>query len=115
MQPDLAKFLHDMRQAIDSMLEFVDGKTMEEYVGDKMLRAAVERQLEILGEAMTWIARTYPDTAAAIPESREIIGLRNILIHQYFRVDNNVVWDIVETNIADLRKVIDTLLREAAG
>lgn len=115
MQPESARFLYDMRQAIDFILEFVEGRTIEEYFANRMLRAAVERELEILGEAMSWIARVDPATADRISESREIIGLRNILIHRYFRIDSNIVWDIIHSSVAALRDEIDSLLRDEPG
>jgi uncharacterized protein with HEPN domain len=75
-----------------------------------MLRAAVERQFEIIGEALTGLKRIGPETAAEIPELARIIAFRNILIHGYATVDDKLVWGIVETDLAPLRQTIDRLL-----
>ena len=63
------------------MLQFTDGRTYEEYSQDAMLRAAVERQFEIVGEGINQLARIDPETASKITEFQRIISFRNILIH----------------------------------
>lgn len=77
-----------------------------------MLRSAVERQFEIVGEALAHLSRLDPDIAARISEHRRIIAFRNILIHGYADVDDRLVWDIVETKLPVLRREIESLLQE---
>lgn len=77
-----------------------------------MLRAAVERQFEIIGEALSKLARLDADLAARVSEHRRIIAFRNILIHGYADVDHRLVWDIVETKLPVLRSEIEALLAE---
>jgi uncharacterized protein with HEPN domain len=77
-----------------------------------MLRAAVERQFEIIGEALAQLAKRDANLAAHIGEHRRIIAFRNILIHGYADVDNKLVWDIVETKLPVLRREIGVLLSE---
>ena len=81
MLPESRKFLFDIRAAIDLLLQFTDGRTYEEYSQDAMLRAAVERQFEIVGEGINQLARIDPETASKITEFQRIISFRNILIH----------------------------------
>ena len=78
-----------------------------------MLRAAVEREFEIIGEAITQLARIDEPLAAQISDRRRIVAFRNILIHGYADVDHRVVWSVVETDLPVLRREIDALVRES--
>ena len=75
-----------------------------------MLRAAVERQFEIIGEAMARLARVDEQIVAGIDHNRRIIAFRNILIHRYADVDDRLVWNVVETNLPTLVRDIKALL-----
>jgi uncharacterized protein with HEPN domain len=76
-----------------------------------MLRAAVERQFTIVGEATVALRRIDPTLAASIPDLAKIIAFRNILVHGYATVDNRVVWGIVEGQLAPLRNTVERPLR----
>jgi uncharacterized protein with HEPN domain len=106
-------YLHDMRQAAALIAEFTAGLDFDAYAADAMVRAAVERQFEIIGEALGHLAKLDPDIAARISEHRRIIAFRNILIHGYAGVDDVLVWDMVETRLADLRLEVEELLGAA--
>ncbi|MAM53921.1 MAG: hypothetical protein CMH35_03580 [Microbacterium sp.] len=88
MRPEAAAFLWDVRNAADRVSSFIEGVTQGEYLGDDLRRSAVERQLEIIGEALNNLRRLDPDMAASIPEVHRIIGLRNVLAHGYAVVDD---------------------------
>jgi uncharacterized protein with HEPN domain len=75
-----------------------------------MLRAAVEREFEIIGEALGQLAKLDEELAAGISEQRAIVAFRNILIHGYAEVDDRLVWDVVETKLPVLIREIDALL-----
>lgn len=75
-----------------------------------MLRAAVEREFEIVGEALKQLADRDADAAKRIPEMRRIVSFRNILVHGYADVDHEVVWEALTTRVAPLREVIRSLL-----
>jgi uncharacterized protein with HEPN domain len=77
-----------------------------------MLRSAVERQFEITGEALVQLARVDEQFAAQVTEYRRIIAFRNILIHGYARVDDRLVWDVIESKLPTLSRDIDALLQE---
>ena len=112
MRPESKKYLHDMRSAAALLAEFTRRKSLDGYQADAMLRAAVERQFEIIGEAMNRLARTDEPSAARIDGHRRIIAFRNILIHGYADVDDRLVWDIVETSLPKLVEDIEALIRD---
>ena len=110
MPLDPRKYLYDMRVACDLVLQFSAGKTWEQYQGDSYFRSAVERQLQILGEALVQLSREHPELADEIPQRRAIISFRNILVHGYDRVEDDVVWGIVQAHVPLLRGKVDALL-----
>jgi uncharacterized protein with HEPN domain len=75
-----------------------------------MLRAAVERQFEIIGEALGGLRRIDPSVADAIPDLARIIAFRNILIHGYASIDDRLVWGVVEADLPVLRRSLETQL-----
>jgi uncharacterized protein with HEPN domain len=77
-----------------------------------MLRSAVERQFEIIGEALTKLAKVDQETAALISEHRRIIAFRNILIHGYAQIDDRLVWGVVESKLPTLSQEMKKLLEE---
>ncbi|MFN0106700.1 MAG: DUF86 domain-containing protein [Bryobacteraceae bacterium] len=113
MQAESSKYLWDAARAADRVAEFVAGKTFDDYVGNAMLRSAVERQFEILGEALAQMAKRDAETAQAIPELRRIIAFRIVLIHGYATVDDKLVWGVVEGHLLGLRATLQKLLDQA--
>lgn len=75
-----------------------------------MLRSAVERQYEIIGEALNRLRRHDPVTAALISECDRIIAFRNVLAHGYDAVDDRISWDIVENKLPVLRDEVARLI-----
>jgi len=110
MRLEAWKYLHDMQLAADRIERFCNGKTFAQYLADEMLRAAVERQFEIIGEALSRLAKDDPDVAAAIPDHGKIIAFRNILIHGYAAVDDKIVWGVIENHLAPLQAAIQRLV-----
>lgn len=99
-----------MREAAALIAEFTEGLDFDAYAADAKVRAAVEREFEIIGEALGQLAKLDPAAAAQIGEHRRIIAFRNILVHGYAGVDDMLVWDMVGTRLADLRRDVDRLL-----
>ena len=91
-------------------MEFVANKSFSEYASDLMLRSAVERQLEIVGEALSQLARTDPATASQISEHKRIIAFRNILIHGYAEIDQRIVWNVLELKLPIVHRQAEALL-----
>ena len=113
MRPESAKYLYDIREALDAIIEFTTGCDFERYASDNLRRSAVERKFEIVGEAFAQLARCDPATAGRASEHARIIAFRNILIHGYADVDSRIVWDIVTTKVPTLRNEVVALLAEA--
>jgi uncharacterized protein with HEPN domain len=88
MRIESKKYLYDIARAAQLALGFVAGKSFADYGADPMLRSAVERQLEIVGEALAQLSRTDPAVASQIGEYQRIIAFRNILIHGYAEIDH---------------------------
>jgi uncharacterized protein with HEPN domain len=69
-----AKYLWDVQHAIDPIVQFTTGRTFDDYLTDEMLSAAIERQSEIIGEALSGLRRRAPDVAVIIPDIRRSSG-----------------------------------------
>jgi len=115
MLPKTLKWLDDVRASASLILHAVEGKTLEHYGSDAILRAAVERHFEIIGEAVGRIAKLDPDTAARIGDYPRIIAFRNILIHGYDLIDHASVWQVVQENLPTLLGKVEGLLSGAEG
>ena len=110
MRLETRKYLYDMQRAAALLREFTSNKTFADYERDAMLRAAVEREFEVIGEAMTRLARVDEAVAASVDGYQRIIAFRNVLIHGYAEVDDRLVWDVVESGLPTLAREIDALL-----
>src|SRR5438445_135303 len=109
MRLEAQKYLFDIQRAAALLKEFTAGKTFDDYARDPMTRAAVEREFEVIGEALSRLAKLDKALAAQISEHERIIAFRNILIHGYAEVADRLVWDIVETKLPILRQEVDSL------
>ncbi|MSP02687.1 MAG: DUF86 domain-containing protein [Acetobacteraceae bacterium] len=112
MRRDPRSFLWDVRDAADAIFGFVEGRVFSDYVADRMFRSAIERQFEIVGEALSQLARVDAALATRIPELRRIAGFRNVLIHGYDRIDDRVVWRAISDDLPPLRAQVAALLTE---
>jgi uncharacterized protein with HEPN domain len=101
-----------MRDAADAIGRFTAGMQPSAYAANKIIRSAVERKFEIIGEALSQLAKRAPELARRVPEFRDIIAFRNLLIHGYAVVDQDEVWDAVQTSLPRLRAAVAGLLDE---
>src|SRR5437773_1288574 len=113
MTNEARKRLLDVVNACEAIAEFVAGKDFSTYENDRLLRSGVERQFEIIGEALNKAGAAEPSLVAQIPEFHRIIGLRNRLIHGYDNVDDEILWDVVHSKLPPLKARIADILREA--
>ncbi len=112
MRPESKKYLHDMLDAARAIQEFATGKNFADYLRDRMLRAAVEREFTIIGEALSQLSRRDEAGAARITDYQRIIGFRNVLIRGYTLVDHEIVWDAVRNELPALTSELEALLTE---
>jgi uncharacterized protein with HEPN domain len=110
MQRDVEKHLTDILEAANDVQQFVSGRAFDDYHSDRMLKAAVERKFEIIGEALGRVAKLSPGTAGAIREYQKIIAFRNFVIHKYDVVSDPLVWDVVQNKLPDLVEDVSQLL-----
>ncbi|MDQ7844554.1 MAG: DUF86 domain-containing protein [Armatimonadota bacterium] len=112
-QHEIAKYLLDIADACHLVMQFTTGRTLADYRADPMLRSAVERQFEIIGEALRQALRLDPKLAERITDADRIIAFRNRLIHGYATVSSDVVWGVIEANLPRLKQEVAALLHEA--
>ncbi len=95
MQREPAAYLYDIVQAAERIQRFVGTHSFESYITDELVRAGVERQFEIIGEALNHLGQRDKALLSQIREHQKIIGFRNILIHGYKEIDDAVVWSVI--------------------
>lgn len=110
MQHKTKMYLLDIQNSIDSINEYLgkDGN-FHSYESNKQLRRAVEREIEIIGEAVNRILKLDPEID--ISDSRRIVNLRNLVIHAYDSVDNVIIWGIIDNDLPLLRNQVSELLK----
>ncbi len=111
MPKDYYVFFDDMLVAIDKIKKYVDSLSYEHFSADEMRIDAVLRNLEIIGEAAGNIPLEVREKYPQI-QWKKIVGLRNIIIREYFGVDMEIVWDIIENNLGNLRNDVQKALLE---
>ena len=113
MRPEAGAHLWDAAEAARLVHEFARDKTEAEFTSNLIVRSAVERQLEILGEALNRLRRDDADTAVRVADLDKIVGMRNVLAHVYGDIDYEIVWRAATTGVPALIPVLDELLDEA--
>ncbi len=115
---DLVRFRH-MLDSLNAILRFVKGRTRRHLNTDRMFSNAVIRELEILGEAANNVSKNTQKLFPMFPW-KQIVGMRNTLIHAYFDVDYDIIWKTINNDLppfhAQLKKIISdskTLLQSA--
>ena len=107
---EVRKYLFDIQQACEALVQFTTGKSLDDYQASALLRAAVERQFEIIGEALRQMLSIAPDLSSQITDHQKIIAFRNRLIHGYSDIAHDVVWGVLESNLPKLKREVDELL-----
>ena len=111
MQLELQKYLFDIKTSIDSINDYLgDNRDFNAYKTNKLLKRAIERELEIIGEAAGRILKI--DSSFPIEDARKIVDLRNWVIHGYDIVDDVIIWGIISNQLPILKKHVEVLLEE---
>jgi uncharacterized protein with HEPN domain len=105
---DNTRLLHIL-EAIDNIFEFIKGVSFEEYKSNKILRFALIKNLEIIGEAAYLITKDFRQSHPEI-EWKLIIGMRHILVHGYYRIKDEIVWATIHTELQPLKEKIKGIL-----
>lgn len=102
-------YLWDMLTAARAVQTFVQGRTIADYLGDLMLRSAVERQLEVVGEAARHVSEEFQSAHAEIPW-RPIQAQRHVLAHEYGEIKHERVWRVATMHIPELIRQLEPLV-----
>jgi len=111
MHRTVLHFLDDIEESLDNILKYTRGMTREEFLANPMARDAVAWNFEVIGEAV----KNLPDDLKArypAVEWRKIAGLRDTIVHGYFRIDYEVLWGIIETDIPHFHNRIREIIEE---
>ena len=109
-KPDPRVYLSHVRDALANILEYTkDGR--DTFMRSRMIQDAVVRNLEVVGEAVKRLDEVTKTRAPDVPW-RRIAGMRDVLIHDYFGVELEIVWQVVEEQVRPLLEVIERLLSE---
>jgi uncharacterized protein with HEPN domain len=110
MQRDLCAYLQDMLDAVDAIYSFSDGLSFDTFESVDLIKSAVERKFEIIGEALRQASGLYPGAVDSIPLLREVIAQRNRIAHGYFQVDALILWSSIKDDLPKFREEVDRLL-----
>lgn len=110
MNEEIQKYLFDIQTSIESIENYLGNKRdFNIYMSNKMLRRAVEREFEIIGEALNYIDRI--DSNIDISGKRQIIGMRNRVIHSYDKIDDEIVWGTIVRHLPILKAEVSRLIQ----
>ena len=112
MKPKIRSHLSDIREAANLIIDHTAEISFEQYEENEMLRFAIERQFEIIGEATRRLADDDQAIAEKITGYQTIIGLRNRIAHEYDTIANGTVWNIIQNNLPLLLTEVTTLLKD---
>ena len=113
MRPDVPKLLEDIRDSCEFILSSAFSLTLDEFSKNRTVRQAVERNFEIIGEALNRINRSDPDVIVEIWGVARIVAFRNVLAHSYDIVDNEVVWLVIRNNVPQLLSAVKRLMGQS--
>jgi len=108
---DEIMYLEDIARSCDKILQFTQGLDLSDLIRDEKTYDAVVRNLEIIGEAAKHISNEFREQLPGI-EWRKIAGMRDMLTHVYFGIDNNILWDVVQSKVPQLAKAIDAFFNK---
>ena len=108
-EKDIA-YLWDMLKSAQEIVQFTSGLTIEEYLKDRKLQLAIERSIEIIGEAANRISPGFQDNHPEVPW-RKIIAQRNVIAHEYGEIKQERIWTVVTLNIPGLIDKLEPMIK----
>ncbi len=112
MLRDLKVYLWDLQKALAEIETFIADNSFDDYQAERILQRAVERDFILISEILARILHHFPESKDRIDHAREITGFRNILVHDYDRIKDDVVWKIITTSVPSLKTQVDAWLLE---
>ena len=110
MNLEIKKYLFDINESIDSIEKYLGKeRDFKRYLSNKMMRRAVEREFEIIGEAMSKIEKI--DSKVQISSKKQIINMRNRVIHGYDKIDDEIIWGTIVKHLPKLKNEVNKLLK----
>jgi uncharacterized protein with HEPN domain len=106
-------YLWDITDSCQAILGYVHNSSLSDFKQNRMLRRAVERELSIVGEAVSQATHHFPKLEESIGSARQIVGFRNRVVHEYAEVDTEIVWAIVQNEVPQILEKSDSLLKES--
>ena len=109
MKDEIKRYLYDISISINSIFEYLgEERNFFEYQNNKLLRRGVEREFEIIGEAVNRILIKEPEIS--ISNARRIVQTRNFIIHNYDKVDDTLIWGIISNDLPKLQIEVGKLI-----
>jgi len=109
MRRSYTLYLEDILVSVEQILEYAGNLPFEDMLKDRMRIDAIVRNLEIIGEAAGKVPQEVKDKYPAV-EWRKISDFRNVLIHEYFEIDYEIMWDIIKNKVPELKKDIQLII-----
>ena len=111
MKKEPAIFLKHIIESIELIEEFSKELTIDELAENQLKQSAIIRQIEIIGEAAKNLPKEFAENYNDIPW-KDIVGMRDKIIHQYFNIDSNIIWDVLEIDLPELKQKIKKILKK---
>lgn len=104
-------YLHHILDAIEQIETYIAGISYEQFLQERLIQDGVIRQLEIIGEASRNLSSQFRDQHPRIPW-RQIIGLRNRVIHAYFDINLDIIWEVTQNDVPTLKNAMESFISE---
>lgn len=108
---DLTLFIKDILTSTHKIIEYTENITLKEFLKDHKTYDAVMRNLQIIGEAIKHLPKEFRRKYKNV-EWKKVAGLRDIVVHEYFSINEDIIWDVIKHKIPELKKEIDKILKE---